>query len=128
MYTLIFPFRIAVVSKLTAVVGKVTQNITRDEAMVFGERLGLSRNVINEVIQEQQPAFRGPFIALALYKEAERRNTFLSHTFVERVTNGLTDVCNTTGMDDDEKYKIKERFRTIKRDSLRHQASMWRSG
>lgn len=122
-------FHTAVASKLTEVVNKVTQNITHDEAVKFGEHIGLSRDVINEVIQEHRPAFKGPFIAQAIYKEAERRNTFLRYSFVDKVTNGLTDICrNSTEMDDDSKNTMNKRIETLRRDSLDHHASMWRPG
>ena len=104
--------------ELTGLVGAITRDVSKDDALSFGKQLGLSEAVIQSVVQESEFTTRGPYIALALYKEAERRNTFISHSFVTSVAGSLLDVCATSGIDDDEKNKMRQSIATMKKNSL----------
>ena len=94
----------------------MTANITIDEAIRFGERLGLTIPTINEVIHENGSTSRGPHVALALYKEAERRHTFIDHLFVTRVKSVLmNEVKTNSNVGDNE---VVEKFKDIEDSSL----------
>ena len=108
-----------VAPRLTDIVGKLTANITKQEAIKFGEKIGLPMSSIQEVIQENGWTSRGPYVALALYKEAERRHTFIDHSFVNRVKSVLmNEVYTNNNVDDNETMFILDKFKDLLEDSL----------
>lgn len=109
---------------MSALVGSVTssENFTKDDAIEFGRKIGLPIRVINEVIEENQQlrqSVRGASIASALYQEAERRSTLLSHRFVEKVTDGLQEVCDRISTSDDVKSNFEDKIKNIKHNSMK---------
>ena len=74
-------------------VAEQTKNFKLDDAYLLGQKFGLDLESIDEVIKERS-ATKGRQAALAVYVEIERRNTFVNHRFVEKVTDALLEVQN----------------------------------
>ncbi len=110
---------------LTDLVGKMTENMTREESLDFGMKLGLNQTDISDVIRESGSGdhCRAPFIALAVYKEAERRHTFLDHSFVLQVGNALR-TANTSTFDEEKEDHFKNRIESIEDNSIQYQPIM----
>ena len=70
-----------------------TKTFNVDDAYLLGQKFGLDQESINEVIRECH-ATKGQQAAIAVYVEIERRNTFVNHRFVEKVTDALLEVQN----------------------------------
>ena len=112
---------IGVAPELTDLVGKMTEQMSRKESLDFGVKLGLNQTDITDVIKESGSGdhCRGPHIALAVYKEAERRHTFIDHRFVVKVTDALRSV-NTSTFDEQKEDHFKDRLESIEDDSIQH--------
>lgn len=114
----------SIVLELTELVGEVTKSISKDEALSFRKKLGLSE----PVMQETPFTTRGPYLALSLYKEAERRNTLICSSLITDVCNGLLDLSTNSHVADDEKDKIRASLERIQEDSLKHDSLINYSG
>ena len=110
---------------LTALVGRMAENMKREEALEFGMKLGLNQADINDVIKETGAGdhCRPPFIALAVYKEVERRHTYLNHSFVQKVTDALRTM-NTSMLDEEKKDHLRGTIESIESDSIQCQPTL----
>ena len=102
--------------RLSELVNKTTKSCSNEDARTFGLKLGLSLSDIDDVIRENN-IVRGPHVALALFKEAERRHTYITHSFISAVTETLKSIA-LENSESDKCQSVINHANSIKEDSL----------